>query len=612
MAEAADLQRMQYSLDTYIGNVESALPFIPESAPFNAAQRGWLNGYLAGLFSGQSPGAPQARGEPAKKAMTATVLYGTETGNSAGIARKLGKDLKAAGLRANVADMAGFDPAQLADVENLVVITSTYGDGEPPAGAQSFHAWLHGGEAARLEGLNFSVFALGDSNYVDFCRCGREFDERLERLGGSRLLDRVDCDVEFEAPFAAWKSALIERLGSADGLVEATGVSREGKTKIASDDGTPPESSPKRAFTARLLENRLLNGEGSDKETRHVALAFDGSAPRYEVGDALGVLPVNCPAVVESLLHSLNFDGEEAVACHTGEELPLRLALQRHYEVRKPSLPLAKALAERAPLSELASVLAKGDNAAIKAYLEEREILDLLLECPGAVARPAELPGILKKLAPRLYSIASSPKAHPGEVHLTVGLVHYRMRERECKGVCSTFLGERVEESVRVFIHRNENFRLPDDTESDIIMIGPGTGIAPFRAFLEDRRESGGRGRNWLFFGDRNAKSDFLYRDEMEAFRETGVLSRLDLAFSRDQKEKIYVQQRMKEHARDLWDWLQKGARLYVCGDASRMAKDIDTTLREIAAEQGGMRPDAVETWIKGLKSDRRYLRDVY
>lgn len=603
---------MKYSLAKYAAGVETAVPFIPESAPFNAAQRGWLNGYLAGLFSGRSTGADQTRDEPAEKTTNVTVLYGTETGNSATIARKLGKDLKAAGFQANVADMAGFDTTQLADVENLVVITSTYGDGEPPAGAQSFHAWLHGDEASKLEGLNFTVFALGDSNYIDFCRCGKEFDERLERLGGTRLLDRVDCDVEFEEPFAAWKSALIEKLRSADGPAEAADVSREGKTKIVSDDGTPAGSSPKKPLAARLLENRLLNGEGSAKETRHIALALDGSTPPYQVGDALGVLPVNCPAVVESLLHSLNFDGEEAIACHTGEELPLRLALQRHYEIRKPSLPLAKALAEKAPLSEMASVLAKGDTEAIKAYLEEREILDLLLECPGAVTRPAELPAILKKLTPRLYSISSSPKAHPGEVHLTVGVVRYRMRDRECKGVCSTFLGERAEESVPVFIHRNENFRLPDDTETDIIMVGPGTGIAPFRAFLEDRRESGGRGRNWLFFGDRNARSDFLYRDEMEAFHKAGVLNRLDLAFSRDQKEKIYVQHRIKEHARDLWDWLQNGARLYVCGDAARMAKDIDTTLREIAAEQGGMGADAVETWIKELKSDRRYLRDVY
>ena len=366
-------------------------------------------------------------------------------------------------------------------------------------------------------------------------------------------------------------------------------------------------------FPARLLANRLLNAEGSGKEVRHFEISLTDSGLEYEVGDALGVLPINCNELVADVLAALDCDGEEAVKLSDGAETSLRLALAQHYDITRPSSDLLKAAAERgAAGGELASLLDPTRRDDLKKWLWGREVIDVL----GALATkfsPSEFIALLKKLQPRLYSISSSPKAHPGEVHLTVGAVRYDSHGRVRKGVCSTFLADRAGDApVHVFVQPSHGFKLPADGNVPIIMIGPGTGNAPYRAFLEERRATNAPGKNWLFFGDQTRAGDFLYRELLEGWLADGHLTRLDLAFSRDQAEKIYVQQRMIETGAELWSWLQAGAHFYVCGDASRMAKDVDAALHQVIEAAGGMSAEAAAVYVKKLKADKRYQRDVY
>jgi sulfite reductase (NADPH) flavoprotein alpha-component len=363
-----------------------------------------------------------------------------------------------------------------------------------------------------------------------------------------------------------------------------------------------------------LITNRKLNAPGSAKDTRHFEIALEGSDLAYEVGDALGVIPQNCPALVDEIIRALGCDGEEAVAAPSGKETSLRSALLRCYQITKPGSSFLQSVAEKADDAELKSLLEPGLKAELDKFLYGREVIDLLLRCSAARFTPKEFIGLLAKLQPRLYSISSSPKAHPGEVHLTVAAVRYESHSRARKGVCSTFLADRVdaETSVPVFVQTSHGFRLPSDGDRPVVMIGPGTGIAPFRAFLEERRSVGATGKNWLFFGDQQKKCDFLYQEQLEAMLAEGSLTRLELAFSRDQTEKIYVQTRMLEQAVELWRWLEDGAHLYVCGDAKRMAKDVDAALHEVVRKAGGKSADEARDYVARLKSDKRYQRDVY
>ncbi len=587
------------------GELDSTLmtpiPFIPENAPFTPDQRQWLNGWLAGVLSNASGVPAPPTGAESKAPLL--VLYGSQTGTAEGLAKKTARAAETRGFAARTLCMEKFETVDLTGEEQVLVITSTYGDGEPPDNAHGFWNWLSSDAAPRLDRTRFSVLALGDTNYAQFCEFGKRCDTRLEQLGAQRVHPRVDCDVEYEAPATAWTDAVFQVLKPMGGS----------SATLAIEEETETGWSRSRPFGARLLVNRLLTREGSEKEVRHFEISLPTSGLSYEVGDALGVMPSNCPAVVDDLLAVLGRDGEEAVSVPAGGESSLRLALQQHYDLGKPPVDLLKAIAERDATGEIAGLLKPERADELKKWLWGREVIDVVGTASRAFTAP-EFVALLRKLQPRLYSIASSLKAHPGEVHLTVGAVRYETYGRRRKGVCSTFLADRCGEEtpLPVWVQPSHGFKLPGDLSRDVIMVGPGTGIAPFRAFLEEREVSGASGRNWLFFGDQRRAFDYLYEETLEAWRSSGHLARLDLAFSRDQTEKIYVQHRMIEAANELWSWLQGGGHFYVCGDATRMAKDVDAALHRIAVEAGGLSADAAKQFVETLKSEKRYQRDVY
>jgi sulfite reductase (NADPH) flavoprotein alpha-component len=596
------------------------VPLVPATAPFNAQQRAWLNGYFAGLtsFAEKATESTGTVAAPAAK-KPLLVLYGSQTGTAEGLAKKLGKDSAQHGFEAKVLEANTCALDTLVKAERVLLITSTWGDGDAPDNAMQFFSALHSPEAPKLETVSFSVLALGDKNYSEFCGAGKKFDARLEQLGAKRVYPRVDCDLDYESAAKEWMAAVLPMLREAGEMpapsfpadsVAASEVSTESRDALPA----PKAHSRNNPFPARLLVNRLLTGEGSAKEVRHFAIALEGSGLNYEVGDALGIVPANCPALVSDILAVLGCDGEEAVKAPDGAETSFRNALLRHYQVTQPLTSLLETIAERAHSQDLKNLLAPENKAALEKHLHGREVLDFLIAHPLARFTPPEFVALLRKLNPRLYSIASSPKAHPGEVHLCVGIVRYQSHGRNRKGVCSTLLADRIEgeTAVPTFVQTSHGFRLPASGDTPVIMVGPGTGIAPFRAFLEERRATEARGRNWLFFGDQKRATDFLYRDELETMFKDGVLTKLDVAFSRDQAEKIYVQHRMSEHANELWSWLEDGAHFYVCGDAKRMAKDVDAMLHEVVQKAGGKSADEATAYIAKLKSAKRYQRDVY
>ena len=600
----------------------AGIPYIPSSAPFTPEQRAWLNGYLAGLFADANLGEPGAtsrsQSAPAKPADPLLVLYGSQSGSAEGLAKKFAKEAAAKGFAPRVMELNAAARLDLTQEARAVIITSTWGDGEPPDNATEFWSHISAEAAPKLANLNYSVLALGDKNYSEFCGAGKKFDERLETLGAKRIHPRVDCDLDYEALAKGWMDGVWPAL-----LATSTGSeSVTSKPAISPNDPSPATDSPTASpgysrtnlFPARLITNRKLTGANSGKDTRHFEISLQGSGLTYEVGDALGVLPQNCPALVDEMIQALGCDGEEAVTEPSGKETSLRSALLRSYQITKPGSSLLQLIADKAGDEELKSLLEPSRKADLDEFLYGREVIDLLLRCPSAKLTPKEFVGLLAKLQPRLYSISSSPKAHPGEVHLTIAVVRYESHSRTRKGVCSTFLADRVEADtpVPVFVQTSHGFRIPADGSKPIIMIGPGTGIAPFRAFLEERRATSATGKNWLFFGDQKAASDFLYREQLEAMLAEGSLTRLDTAFSRDQADKIYVQTRMLEQAAELWRWLEDGAHLYVCGDAKRMAKDVDAALHEILQNAGGKTADEAKAYVAKLKSDKRYQRDVY
>lgn len=576
----------------------NTLPVIPDTAPFTLEQRAWLNGYLAGLFSRAPAPVDLHVPKPAKEAgaplIPLTILYGSQSGTAESLARKAAKDAGKRGFAAMVLDMAQTDVSRLVTENNVLVIVSTYGDGEPPDSAKALHTALGREEAPSLSQMRFSVCSLGDTNYTLFCQCGKDFDARLESRGATRIASRVDCDLDYEAAFAKWLDTALPAFGAVPTLASpATTTATSTGGEAASAHGSSGYSR-RRPFPARVLASRTLSAPGSAKQVNHVEFDLASSGLAYEAGDALGVMPHNCPELVGEILAVLGCDGEEAVTTPSGEGTSLRRALLECCDLGKP----------RADLLGL-----------YPGCREPHHVIDVLLGAPAErQVSPEEFVRALGKLQPRLYSISSSPKAHPGQVHLTVGAVRYEAQSRSRKGVCSTYLADRVkpgESLAGVFVHANPSFR-PPPGDTAAIMIGPGTGIAPFRAFLEERRAVGARGKNWLFFGDQRAATDFLYREEMTALHAEGFLTRLDLAFSRDQTEKIYVQQRMLESAKEMWAWLEAGAHVYVCGDASRMAKDVEAALHTVVERAGGKSPDAATAYVQSLRAGKRYLRDVY
>ncbi|WP_018968647.1 sulfite reductase subunit alpha [Rubritalea marina] len=576
--------------------------YIPDDAPFNAEQRQWLNG-LVGNFINDLTSGRGLNGQSSAPAVPVTILVGSQTGNSEALGKKLFKAMGKMNFTPTLNDLGSYDKAQLAQEQNVLIITSTYGDGEPPDNAADFHEWILSDEAPSLEGVNYSVLALGDTEYPDFCKCGIEFDERFAQLGATCILPRVDCDVDFDEPYDAWKKGVMDALGAsaAPVAVEADDLSEEGYSK-------------KNPFPSAILHNENLNTPNTPRETHHIELSLEGSGLEYEVGDALGVYPRNDEALVDEILANLPFKPTDEVPLPGGGEGPLRDALLQGYDIRNLNKTFIQNWQQRSGSPFLRALVEGDDKAAYDDFCWGREVIDLITDHPADFEDAEEFVGALKKLQPRLYSISSSPNAHPDEVHLTVGIVRYHSKYRDRGGVCSTFLSDRSG-GVKpgVFLHSNNAFRLPEDGTKPVIMVGPGTGIAPFRAFLEERQVSEASGANWLFFGNPHEADDFLYKDELTAMQEAGVLTKLSTAFSRDQKEKIYVQDRMLETGAELWKWLSEDeASFYVCGDASRMAKDVDAALHTIAQQHGGLSEDAAVDFVKQLKKDKRYCRDVY
>lgn len=598
-----------------------AIPYIPENAPFTPEQRAWLNGLLAGMYSN----APQAAVEPNTSKRIA-VLYASQSGTAEGLARKLAKELKAQGYTPAVSTLVGYTPASLAAETCALILASTYGDGDAPEGVAPFYEQLCLEHFPRMDKLSYAVFALGDRHYEHFCKFGKDLDAKLLALGANPLADRIDCDVDVDEPFAQWKAAIMARLNE-----DSLGPSRQPPARtseskppvLSADPAADPERSvaqAAKAFTrdhpllAPVIDKRSLTHLTSTKSTLHVALSIEGTGISYEAGDACGVIPTNDQNLVAEILQKMRFNGNERVPSVKTGTTTLYDALAHERQVTRLNRKIIQGYATRGNCTHLLDLLKPEHQTALDAYVYDRGFIDLLIEYPEVIDDPSELVALLPKLTPRLYSISSSPAAHGAQIHTTVAVVRFTAHNRDRGGVCSTFFADRtsIADRLPIYIQPNKKFKLPANRDVPMIMIGPGTGIAPFRGFLHERRALGHKGKNWLFFGERSSATDYLYREELESMHADGHLTRLDTAFSRDHGHKTYVQDRMMEQAPQFWSWLQNGASVYVCGDASRMAKDVHGALVRIAQEQGAMSIEAAEEYVGALKEQHRYHRDVY
>ncbi len=542
--------------------------------------------------------------------MAVTVLYGSQTGNAARLAADLTRRLQRAGFSAARHSMNDFPPDRIAEAPNLLLVVSTHGEGKPPDKAARFHEFLHGPNAPRLAGLRYSVLALGDIGYAQFCAAGRQFDRRLAELGAERLFPRTDCDVDFTEPAEAWMQGVLAVLRRA---AEAAGEPLGPPAPDgAADQAAPAGYSRARPFPAELVERILLNGRGSDKATWHLEFSLEGSGFEYAPGDALGIFPENDPQLVDELLRAMRWP-DDALVPAGRQQRPLWEALQRYYEITRLTRPLLEQ-AIGFGATGLADLLRPDRQAQLDAFLAGRDLLDLVREFRLAGIPPAEFVRMLRRMPPRMYSIAGSARVDPNRVAVTMATVGYRAHGRDRRGVCSAHCAERIAvgDRVPVFLSDNPNFRLPADPAAAIVMIGPGTGVAPFRAFLQEREATGATGRSWLFFGDRRFRTDFLYQTEWHAWLRKGILTRMDVAFSRDAAQKTYVQHRMMERRRELFAWLADGATIYVCGDEKRMAPNVHAALESIVAAEGRMTDRAAREYMAELLQQGRYQRDVY
>lgn len=564
------------------------------------AQLTWVSGYVAGLAAADggrtAPAAPPGE--------TLTVLYGSQTGNGQTIAERLAERARDQGYATNLVSLADYKPANLKRETLLTLVVSTHGEGDPPDDAELFHEFVLSDRAPKLAKLRYAVLALGDSSYSNFCQTGRDFDTRLAELGGERVQPLVECDLDYEDAAAAWAENVLAELPELLKPAESPLPRLRAVKNVATFDKSNP-------FPAEVLANQKITAADSSKDVRHIELSLEGSGLRYEPGDSLAVIVHNPPQLVSEFLNELGLDAEEAVTVGS-ESLPLRQALDEKLEITAANQGFLRAWAGFSGANELSKLVEPGNNAALARFLETHQIIDVVRKYSARISAETFV-GSLRKLSPRSYSIASSLAANPDDVHLTVAAVRYEAFGRPHWGAASTHLADRVAEgdSVRVFVEPNPRFRLPSD-DTPIIMIGPGTGVAPFRAFIEERVERGATGRNWLFFGDRTFRNDFLYQLEWLRHRKNGHLDRLDVAFSRDRGSKVYVQHRLRENARDIYGWLDEGAVIYVCGDAKHMAGDVHDALIEIIAAQAGRNRDDAERRLKELRRAGRYQRDVY
>jgi sulfite reductase (NADPH) flavoprotein alpha-component len=587
------------------------------TAGLSPQQLVWLSGYLYGQASSAGNGvaaAPASAAAPvAKPTEKLTILFGSHTGNGKKIAEQAAAAAATRGLTAEVRDMNDYPTRQLAQEQNLLVIVSTHGEGEPPMAAEDLHKFINGPRAPKLPKLRFAVLALGDKSYLQYCQTGKDFDQKLADLGGTRLLDRVDADVAYKEPATKWIDAVLDILAGAGNGATSTAAPAASTATVTHDATLTPaaEYTHTNPWKARVLESIQINGRGSDKETYHIELDLAGSGLLYAPGDALAVVPVNREPLVEEVLRAARLSDTTPVKVGD-ESLPLAAALASRRELTVLTRDVLERYAALAPHSELHGLLA--DSTRLQPYLYGRDVADLLADFPAEQLTAQALADTLRPLPTRAYSIASSLLAHPEEVHLTVGAVRYEAYGRRKHGVCSSFLADRAEvgQEVRVFVEQNEYFKLPQKADTDIIMIGAGTGIAPFRAFVEERVELGATGRNWLLFGNPHFTTDFLYQAEWQQYLKKGGLTKLDVAFSRDQAEKVYVQDRLLENSRDVFGWLENGAQLYVCGDKTRLGGAVQTALTQVVQKEAGLSADDAAAYVKNLKKQRRYLEDVY
>ncbi|AMV50464.1 NADPH-dependent assimilatory sulfite reductase flavoprotein subunit [Klebsiella pneumoniae] len=589
------------------------LPLNPEqlarlqaaTTDFTPTQFAWVSGYFWGVLNQQS-GTAVAAPAPAAEVPTITLISASQTGNARRVAEALRDDLLAAKLNVKLVNAGDYKFKQIAAEKLLVVVTSTQGEGEPPEEAVALHKFLFSKKAPKLDGTAFAVFGLGDTSYEFFCQSGKDFDNKLAELGAERLLDRVDADVEYQAAAAEWRARVVEALKARAPVAAPAQLATSG---AVNDIHTSPYTK-EAPLTATLSVNQKITGRNSEKDVRHIEIDLGDSGLRYQPGDALGVWYQNDPQLVKELVELLWLKGDEPVTVE-GKTLPLSEALQWHFEL---TVNTATIVENYATLTRSESLLPLvGDKAQLQQYAAATPIVDMVRFSPAQLDAEA-LIGLLRPLTPRLYSIASSQAEVESEVHVTVGVVRYEIEGRARAGGASSFLADRVEEDgeVRVFIEHNDNFRLPANPETPVIMIGPGTGIAPFRAFMQQRAADGAQGKNWLFFGNPHFTEDFLYQVEWQSYVKEGLLTRIDLAWSRDQQQKIYVQDKLREQGAELWRWINDGAHIYVCGDANRMAKDVENTLLEVIAEYGAMDAEAADEFLSELRVERRYQRDVY
>jgi sulfite reductase (NADPH) flavoprotein alpha-component len=560
-------------------------------------QRSWLAGFFAGLDAAQTEAVPPAAVQQSRGRLT--ILYASESGNAEGLALKARKAAQKVGFDARIIDMADGDVAELARSGNLIVFASTWGEGDPPQRAAEYFRALMGDAAPRLEGVRFAVLALGDTAYANFCATGRAIDARLEALGAIRAAARIDVDLDYAKPAMSWTDATLSALAPAE-TAASTVVHVDFKSAGMADSLVAPAFDADSPLTAEITDMVKLSGTGSSSETWHVELATNAPGFTYEPGDAIGVIPENDPVVVAELLEAVGLDGDAALA----------EKLRTSYDVTILTRPIVGAYANLTGRGDVAE-LAKAEHFPI--YAADRQLVDLFAEHREKLS-PEQLIGLLRKLPPRLYSVASSLKAHPGETHLLVGAVRWHSRGRNRKGVATIWIADHRKpgDALKIYIKRNRHFRLPKDVSRPIIMIGAGTGVAPYRGFVEERAETVARGQSWLIFGARNYITDFLYQLEWQDHMKSGALSQIDVAFSRDQPEKVYVQHRLQERRTELLKWIDDGAHLYVCGDEKGMGRDVDTALVRIFAEAAKSDETAGRAQLEKLRRADRYQRDVY
>jgi len=570
------------------------------TASMTAVELSWVSGYLAGIS--QSAGGVVAAA--ASSGGKLTVLYGSQTGNAKGVASEVAAAATAQGIEVNLVSMGNYKTKQLKTETHMLIVVSTNGEGEPPDDSIQLHEFLASKRAPKLDGVSYAVLGLGDTSYEFFCQTAIDFDQRFAALGAQSLVPRKDCDVDYEDDAVAWQEQVLPIIKE---TLSASAPATSGVAATTFDGES--QYSKKNPYKATLLANPKITARDANKDVRHIEISLEESGITYQPGDALGIWFDNDPALVSELLSLVSLDGEQSIDV-AGEQVLLSLALAEHFELTQLHPGFVSAYGAATEQAELISLA--DDKAAVRDFIEDRQVIDVIRQYPGALTSE-QLVGALRKLTPRLYSIASAMSEVEEEVHLTVAVVQYNAFDKPHQGAASSFLAHRLEEdsSVRVYVEHNDNFRLPS-ADNNVIMVGPGTGIAPFRAFLQERDNSEASGENWLFFGNQNFTDDFLYQTELQDFKDRGVLNRIDLAFSRDQAHKVYVQDRIKEQGRDLYQWLESGASLYICGDGNKMAKDVHQAFIDLIIEHGNKTEQQAQEYLTTLRDAKRYQKDVY